>query len=259
MAKDSSYVSRKFNYEYTDPWVSILTVIHKHMKTINTKTTIIIFIVFATALTLVPLDVLARAGGGRSKGGGIIVLILYPFFLLYSGVVTYYAIKKYKQAKALLNKIAMQDTAWNIDSIKSRIEEAYFAIQHSWRDRTIDSAREYISDRLYRKHKAQIEGMIQSGTQNVMLDITLSSVKVLEVLDYADDAKDRFIALIEGAMIDKLVNSQGVVIDGDDKKRRFKELWKFKREPHGWVLDEIDSDVSISDLHELKAWSESVS
>jgi hypothetical protein len=229
------------------------------MKTLNIKTSILLFIAVAVVLTFLPLEVFARAGGGRSKGGGIIGLILYPFFLLYSGVVTYYAIKKYKQAKALLNKIAMQDAVWNIDSIKSRIEEAYFAIQHSWRDRTIDSAREYISDRLYRKHKAQIEGMIQAGNQNVMLDITLSSVKVLEVLDFVDDTKDSFIALIEGAMIDKLVNSQGLVIDGDDKKRPFKELWKFKREPHGWVLDEIDSDVSISDVRELKAWSESTS
>ena len=240
------------------------------MKISNTKITAIISIALAISLAFFPLDVLARAGGGGSFGGGglsgggisiterIFGLIFLPLYLLYSGAVTYYAIKKHNQAKSLLNKIAKQDIAWNIESIKSRIEETYFAIQYSWRDRTPDSAKEYISERLHRKHKIQIEEMIQAGTTNIMLDITLSSVKILEVLDYADDAKDSFVAFIKGAMIDKLVNSKGVAIDGDDEKTSFKELWKFKREPRGWVLDEIDSNVSISDVRGLQAWSESV-
>jgi hypothetical protein len=209
------------------------------------------------AIVVFPEEALARAGGARSKGGGILALVLWPLLAIYSAIVTYYAVLKYKQAKQLLARLATSDQVWNLDSIKGRIEQAYFSIQYAWRDRTPESAKEFMSERLYQKHKSQIADMLSRGTRNEMEDISLDSVRIVEVLDYLDDSKDSFIALIEGSMIDKLVNSAGVVIDGDNKKRPFKELWRFKREPRGWVLDEIDSSVSISDVKDLQVWSES--
>lgn len=222
-----------------------------------TRSFLLASLTILVAFVVFPEEALARAGGARSKGGGIIALILWPLLAIYSAIVTYYAVRKYKQAKQLLARLATNDQVWNLDSIKGRIEQAYFAIQYAWRDRTPENAKEFMSERLYLKHKSQITDMLNRGTRNEMEDISLDSVKIVEVLDYLDDSKDRFIALIEGSMIDKLVNSTGAVIDGDDKKRPFKELWKFKRELHGWVLDEIDSSVSISDVKDLQVWSES--
>lgn len=209
------------------------------------------------ALLIYPEEAIARAGGGRSKGGGILGLILWPVFAIYSAIITYYAVKKYKEAKLLLARIAADDGAWDIDAIKQRIEEAYFAIQYAWRDRDPGAAEKFMSDRLYSNHSIQLQDMVRRKIRNEMRAIALNSVKVLEVLDYNDDSKDRFVALIEGSMIDYLVNESGQKIDGDDANRSFKELWKFKRETHGWVLDEIDSDVSISDVRDMQAWSES--
>jgi predicted lipid-binding transport protein (Tim44 family) len=201
-----------------------------------------------------PEEAVARAGGGSSKGAGI--LILWPFFAIYSAIVTYYAVKKYREAKTLLARISESDSAWTIGELKVRIEQAYFAIQFAWRDRDASSAREYMSERLFQSHDSQLQDMKRNGTKNVMKSISLNAVKIVEVLDYNNDEKDRFVALIEGAMIDYLVNDAGEAIDGDEEERNFKELWRFKREPHGWVLDEIDSDVSISDVTAMQAWSE---
>lgn len=81
---------------------------------------------------------------------------------------------------------------WEIDRIKSRIEEVYFKVQMAWRDRDQEIAREYMSDRLYAKHKLQTDDMLKRGVENVMESINLKEVTIVEVLDYRDDSKDTF-------------------------------------------------------------------
>lgn len=61
-------------------------------------------------------------------------------------------------------------------------------------------------------------------------------------------------------MIDySIMEKSGEIVDGEKKNLSFRELWRFKRERHGWVLDEIDQDVSISDLRGFEPFSEEFS
>lgn len=116
-----------------------------------------------------------------------------------------------------------------------------------------------MSQRLYEKHKLQIDDMRAQGRKNEMENIALLDTKIVEVLDYRDDSKDSFWAVIRGEMSDTLVDEQsGKLIDGDRRRRNhaFSELWRFKREAHGWVLDEIDPTVSIAELAAFRAFSE---
>ncbi|MEW7989222.1 MAG: Tim44-like domain-containing protein [Candidatus Thiodiazotropha endolucinida] len=206
-----------------------------------------------------PDEAIARAGGGSSKGGGILGLILWPFILIYSGIVTYIAAKKNRQAKNLLKQISEKDPMWQIDHIKARIEVAYFKIQEAWRERNQDIAKEYMSNRLYTKHKLQTDDMLRRGIKNIMESINLEEATIVEILDYRDDSKDSFWVLIKGSMVDyTIVENTGDVIDGEKKNLSFKELWRFKREDHGRVLDEIDQDVSISDLRGFNPFSEEI-
>lgn len=171
-----------------------------------------------TAVLLLPDDAMARAGGGSSKGGGILGLILWPFILIYSGIITYIAAKKNKQAKALLRQISQNDPMWDIGHIKPRIEEAYFKIQQAWRDRDQDIAKDYMSNRLYMKHKLQTDDMLKRGIKNVMENINLKEATIVEVMDYKDDSKDAFWALIKGSMVDyTIVEKSGELIDGEKK------------------------------------------
>ncbi|MEW8505098.1 MAG: Tim44-like domain-containing protein [Candidatus Thiodiazotropha sp.] len=200
-------------------------------------------LVAGMALLFITDEATARAGGG------ILGLVLWPFILIYSGIFTYIAAKKNKQVKALLRKISGRDPMWDMDQIKTRFEEAYFKVQMAWRDRDQNIAREFLSNRLYAKHKMQTHDIPKRGIRNGMESINLEEVAVVEVLDYRDNSKDAFWTLIKGSMIDNtIVEKTGDVIDGEKKKLSFKELWRFKRASHGWVLDEIDQDVSISDL-----------
>jgi len=205
----------------------------------------------------IPEDAIARAGGGSSKGEGILGLILWPFLLIYSAIITYFAVKKNKQAKALIKTISKLDNAWDLDALKARIDETYFKVQTAWRDRNQEIAKEYMSERLYLKHKSQTDNMLSRGIRNVMESINLKEAKIVEVLDYKDNSKDVFWAYIIGSMVDyTIVEKSGEVIDGEKTNNSFKELWKFKRQENTWLLDEIDQDVEISDLRGFNPFSE---
>lgn len=227
----------------------------------TTLKTLGILLLALTIMALIPPDVWARAGGGGGRGGGgILALILYPFFLIYSAIATYIACKKNKECKDLVDRLSRKDPGWNMNNIKGQVETAYFKVQQAWTERNQDLARDYVSDRLYNLHKSQTDAMIREHRQNVLERINLKSAKVVQVADYRDDSKDALWVLIEGSMIDYMVDDRsGNKLSGDSNKpESFSELWKFIRGAKGnWVLDEIDQNAGITHLQALHSFTES--
>jgi len=210
---------------------------------------------------LMPENAFARAGGGGGggKGGGIITIILLPFFIVYSAILTRLVRKKNQESKKLLAKIEALDNSWDLNRIKARIEIAFFKIQEAWMARDQDIAKDYMSERLYNKHKAQTDQMIKENRKNNLERINLTEAKVVEVVDYVDDSKDSLWVYIEGSMIDYIVNSEtGEHISGEkDEAEDFSELWKFmKNNSNEWVLDEIDQSAGFFDLKGMNSYSQ---
>lgn len=221
-------------------------------------------------LGVFPEEAMARAGGGggfggfsSSRGGGggrfsIWGILLAPFFMMYSGITTTMLVKKNKQCKGLIEQLAAHDASWDMSNIKSRVEVAFFKVQQAWMERDQEVARDYISERLYLKHKTQTDMMISQNRQNILEGINLEEAKIVEVADYKDDSRDRFWAHIKGRMVDYTIDTtSGELISGKkDTPEGFVELWKFIRGPEGWVLDEIDQTVTMSDMKGFHSFSE---
>lgn len=217
--------------------------------------------VFITFISFTPDLAVARAGGGGggSGGGGFLTTILMPFLLIYAGLISYLAYRKNRQSRELIKHISNIDPAWSLDHLKDRVEETYYKVQYAWRDRDQNIAKDYMSDRLYYKHKIQTDDMLRRGVRNVMESINLKEARIVEVLDYVDNSKDIFWALIKGSMVDYTIEEKsGSIIDGKKKNESFMELWKFKREEHCWVLDEIDQEVSLGALYLFNPFSEEI-
>lgn len=211
-------------------------------------------------LYIAPMEVWARAGGGSAKGGVLLGLIIVPIILAYSGIIAYLVAKDNKESKALLSKISIQDPEWEIGHLQTRIDEVFFKVQQAWRDRDQELAKDYMSQRLYGKHKLRTDDMLKRGIKNEMENLQLQSAKIVEVVDYKNNAKDFFWVVIEGLMMDyTIIESTGAIVDGAKKNRSFKELWRFKREDHGWVVDEIDQNMSIATLRCFAPYSEEIS
>ena len=218
---------------------------------------IILAVVLITLFAVFPGEVFARAGGG----GGLISIIILPFLLAYSYVISRHVAKKAKEAKKVISRIARNDPAWSLEELKDRIEIIFFKVQEAWMARDQELARDFVTDRLFVKHKAQTDRMIREGTKNFLERINLKKITIVEAADYNDDAKDRIWAVIKGSMVDIIVEEKShKIMSGDpDKVEKFSELWKFIRDTKkGWVLDEIDQDIEISDLRSFKSFSESL-
>ena len=215
---------------------------------------------FAFLLIFLPEEVLARAGGGSStstnNGGGILGYIIGGIFSSIMAVIVY---QKNKKCNELIEKLSKVDVAWDPHALKARIELTYFNVQESWKQRNNELAKEHMSQGLYRKHKFKIERMIEDGHKPMMFAIKLNQATIVEVTDFEDDSKDRLCALIEGSMIDYMIDEKTKEhISGVAEDQTFKEFWKFVREGDNWVLDEIDQTATSRELIKMVASSEVV-
>lgn len=233
------------------------------MKKTNISVAITVFCAALIAIYFLPTEVFARAGGGGGKGGGgLIGLILTPFLLIYSGVITCIVWRKNEQCKDLISKIEKIDSSWNLNNMKSRVEVAFFKVQEAWMARDQEIAKDYMSNRLYLKHKAQTDQMIRENKRNILENINLTETQVVAVSDYKDDSRDQVLVHISGEMIDYIINTDtGEVVSGEkNESASFTELWSFTRNYNNeWVLDEIDQSVGLLDLKGMKSFSEELS
>jgi predicted lipid-binding transport protein (Tim44 family) len=204
----------------------------------------------------------ARAGGGGGGGGGKgswLSIVLLPFFIIYSAILTHQVRKKSRACKELLARLEKLDPVWDLDSIRHRVNEVFFKVQTAWTERNQDLARDCMSDTIFAKHKLQTDQMIAQHRVNALADMNLIKVDIVDVEDFLDNKKDRFWAHLEGSMIDYTMDETNnrVVSGSNTKPEEFTELWKFIRIGNAWVLDEIDQKVSLSDLKGFEAKTDS--
>lgn len=219
------------------------------------------FLVGILLLLITPLEVFARAGGGGSSGGvGIFGLILYPFFLIYTAMITHQVIKKNKQCRSLLEKLQVHEEIWDTNQLRERVQTAFYRIQDAWMNRNQMLACEYMSLKLFEKHKMQTDLMIENHEQNIMRDIELNDFRIVDVEDYKQNSKDVFWICYQGSMFDYIVDDRsGNIKRGkSDRKESFRELWKYIVQDGQWVVDEIKSTTRLSDLGKYRAYSENI-
>jgi hypothetical protein len=209
-----------------------------------------IWIIITTLLLLAPEVALARAGGGGGHGkGSWLNLVMLPLLLIYSAIITHQVRKKSKACNDLLARIGKQDPAWDLNSIKHRIEQVFFKVQQAWMARDQNLAKDCMSNAIFEKHKLQTDQMIAAHRKNMLESINLTETDIVDVEDFSDNKKDCFWVYLKGSMIDYTIDdTSNRVVSGERKSEGFTELWKFVRSGDNWVLDEIDQKVSLFKL-----------
>jgi hypothetical protein len=229
----------------------------KTFKSKNMAKSIYIFAFLAVLIVLTIDPAFARAGGGSGGGAGLLTIILLPFLIIYSLIISGLVRRKNKEAKELAAKIEQYDPSWNMEKVNKIVEDTFYRVQDAWMQRNQDLAREYMSDSLYKQHKIQTDMMLKEHKENILLNIKLDNIKIVEIVDLKEDSRDFFWAYINGSMIDYIADDRsGAFISGDKSKTSFQELWKFVRDPRGkWVLDRIDQHI-LGDLKKFKSLTE---
>ncbi|MBV9657363.1 MAG: hypothetical protein JO295_04555, partial [Verrucomicrobia bacterium] len=159
-------------------------------------------------ILLMNANAFARAGGGGGGagavvGGGIFIaivtIIVLPFYIAWM------LIRKAKQKvedtvhSHQLHKAAKHDPFWDEDALKARVEKVFFTVQRAWMARDQEIAREFITQRLYDKHKLQTDIMIEQHEKNMLQNMNLIEVQVVKVEDQAEDTKDKLWTRIRGS------------------------------------------------------------
>ena len=93
---------------------------------------------------------------------------------------------------------------------------------------------------------------------SVLKDIKLEKCKVIGIEDFKNNSKDRVAVYMEGEMIDYIIDESisneivDKVMERFKKLSGFREIWYFNRIGNNWYADEINDEVGISDIKNIK-------
>lgn len=149
--------------------------------------------------------------------------------------------KRIRVAKDMLKKLSNTDSAWKYDKLVDRVTRSYFAIQKAWSKGNMESAKQYMSDRLFDEFQQKLDKMNEHNERNVLKNVALHKYYAAAVYDSPQDEYDNVWFYIGGSMVDYIYNSElKKITQGSTKKQSFVEYWKYVRNQSGeWVLDKI--------------------
>ncbi|GAA0075685.1 Tim44-like domain-containing protein [Clostridium sp. CTA-5] len=215
----------------------------------------------------------ARAGGGghsssshssssnsSSSGSGNLLELIGIFIVLlciFSAVKFVFKLildKRKAKSISVIKELSQNDNDWDYNNMKKDIEEAFYKVQAAWMERNQDLAREYMSDKLYNKHKLETKDMRIKKEINILEDMTLLSDAPIGLQDFEGINKDCIWVHIRAKSKDYTVDEKnGKVVEGEpDKIVHFEEYWKFIRNEYRWILDEIRQTDDIRTLKFLQ-------
>jgi hypothetical protein len=186
--------------------------------------------------------------GENCAGGGWIALIVFGGVILFVGASVLGAAIQKARMERKLGKVDSAARAANADDgywdphlLKQRVRQAFFPIQNSWENRSVEESRPYCSDALYERHALQLDGLEKQNRVNRIQDLSLQSVDLVRIHNVTDDGEDRFVARIKCSARDWMEDTTtGAMINGSKQVSQFEQYWSFARHPqNGWVLDEI--------------------
>lgn len=149
-------------------------------------------------------------------------------------------IKRNKKTKAAISNAAALDSAWDLESMKQRVNDVFYAYQSDWSNYNTQNISSYTSQYFSYHNWLMLTALHQLGRQNVVENPELKEIKLVDAVDHADNTKDSFSAYISAKATDKLIDTRANEVIFTDK-RPFEEFWNFTRDPQkGWVLTSID-------------------
>ena len=207
-------------------------------------------------LLLISVNLFARTGGGGSvaNSGGSFKLIGFIITIIYSIIISIVLFYKVKKSRELADQASESDFSWNYDELRYHAKKTFLKMQDAWMSRNVDVVKEIITESLYTDYKTQLEEMKKTKKMNVLCQIEVKKIWIIGCEDYLENSHDRFIAHINGEMINYTIDEiTGNIIDNSLMKiDNFTDTYHFIRKNKKWVLDYIDNFVTIFDVIRTK-------
>jgi predicted lipid-binding transport protein (Tim44 family) len=207
-----------------------------------------------------PPEVFARAGGGVNGVGGLLVIILLPFLVIYAWYVNKRINEKKKLTENAMTRMAAKDPAWDERKLEAFVREDFYRIERAWCDKDFPTLRQRLDEGIFKEWKEQLDLMASKGFRNVMLNPSLTQVRFVEAKDYPAKDRDEFTVCLDAIATDYTVDGAGNIVASNTASRRarikkepqkqsFREFWTYRRKGQDWALAAVD---------QWEQWSKSV-
>ena len=124
--------------------------------------------------------------------------------------------------------IKAEDPAFDPETFRGRIQQAFFALQQAWQDRDLTSSRPFMSPGLYLGWSSQVQQLVELHKKNILEGLHIDGIEVVKVIH--GEAFDDVTARISATCADYEVDEQtGKLIFGERRPSQFIEYWTFQR------------------------------
>lgn len=206
---------------------------------------------FASGLLVLALPELSFASARNSSlhndtiqiSALVIALSAIGLFLLISTLN-----KKFERTQIVVKIAAESDPLWDRSLLIDCAREAFFHLQkfandRNWAELQLYTTAHFIGHQRSEGSKRFSLGLFgESGEK----ELDLKEIDIVEAFDSTDRNKDRFCALMSGLVLDKRrATDFKRVSPNRSTHNEFGELWHFRRVDNLWLLDRIETNVSL--------------
>lgn len=158
--------------------------------------------------------------------------------------------KKKVESVIAIKRLSRKDFNWDYKEMKKDIKESFYKVGIAWMERDQGLAKDYVSEKLYKKHKMQTGWMIVRNEKNILKRMKLLGATPIALRDNEGTSEDFIWVHIKAKSIDYTINEEtNEVIEGNRfKSVYYEEYWKFVRSKDRWILDEIKQIEDINNL-----------
>jgi len=180
-------------------------------------------------------------------GYSIVVVIILS-------TVTTIVIWKSYLSEWILKKSIRNDAIWDIENLKSHTRESIRRLNDSIQNKDLSKVSDLLTTELFDELNSGVLELTKKGEKNIL---RCNIIRVLEIIgceDYKNNSFDKYVAYIQGYMLDYTISET----TGEIIKNKKRQVWKFSHTYHfimvenQWKLEKINNSASTLDVLKTK-------
>jgi hypothetical protein len=209
-------------------------------------------------LIFIPFQVYADDYLNRREIKGILYSTISLIAFIYSVIFVRSIKKRKKEALDIISISSTNDITWNLNNINNfftKIMSLYFKAYLLRRPKLLSK---YLTKEYYQYNYELINYAIISKHKYFYDDLKLVKHELVQTSDYLDDNKDSFSIYTNISYCKYVIDetTKELISGKQDEHIDSRELWHFVRVKNKWLLSNIEGNVGILDVSELKSYIE---
>lgn len=180
-------------------------------------------------------------------------LLIIILFFLFAAYTTWIIHRKHAQARREIKKLGKYSSVWHLHNIRTRIRDVFSKWFEAHSKNNAEILKDYVSDHLYNHCYLEFSNLADKDIKEVFTPPKLHTYCILSMHSGSEESQDIIWVYLKYAQSEYEVkkNTEELVEGKPGMAPMHKELWKFIRQEHTWVLDSIREKIRLKDIEAL--------